>query len=245
MALRKATRISHGKHSHWDNKAIEKNNRKQLVCSELTHPWLVHNRNKKIRELVSPVKLTNKQVFLFSSPICLCVCVCVSLASNSSVTIETIIIKLGMVTAPEMVMLHVFNYIDLDLHSRSQILIINKCSIISESKWREITLLWLKAALPATSLFLWCCSFGLDHLVSLMSQFWDYMKNHVHPCKDWCKLLAWQKPTVRVFPKCYESEFFPTLHDNNIYWTLPCLMTLTYFQGQNSVRFVKMNVVHT
>ena len=37
---------------------------------------------------------------------CVCACVCVSLASNSLETIEVIIIKLGMVTASDMVMHH-------------------------------------------------------------------------------------------------------------------------------------------
>ena len=48
-------------------------------------------------------------------------CVCLSLASDSSETIEGILIKLGTVTASDMRM-HPVNYIDLDLHSRSQIL---------------------------------------------------------------------------------------------------------------------------
>ena len=42
-----------------------------------------------------------------------------AISSDSSETIELIIIKLGMVTASDMVMHHVFIYIDLDLYSRS------------------------------------------------------------------------------------------------------------------------------
>ena len=52
-------------------------------------------------------------------------CVCVSVASDSSETIEVIIIKLGMVTASDMVMHHML-IVDLDLYSRSHILIRNK-----------------------------------------------------------------------------------------------------------------------
>ena len=46
--------------------------------------------------------------------------------SDSSETIEVTIIEIGTVTASDMLMHHVFNYIDLDLHSKShKILIIN------------------------------------------------------------------------------------------------------------------------
>ena len=43
---------------------------------------------------------------LTQTALSLCVCVCVSLASDSSETIEVIIIKLGMVTASDMKMHH-------------------------------------------------------------------------------------------------------------------------------------------
>ena len=39
--------------------------------------------------------------------VCVCVCVCVSLVSDSSETIEVIIIKLGTVTTSDMLMHHV------------------------------------------------------------------------------------------------------------------------------------------
>ena len=39
--------------------------------------------------------------------LCVCLCVCVSLASDSSETIEVIIIKLGTANAPYMLMHHV------------------------------------------------------------------------------------------------------------------------------------------
>ena len=61
--------------------------------------------------------------------------VCVSLASDSSETVEVIIIKLGMVTASDMRMYHVFIILTLtfiqghtDLNREN-----NKCLIISET----------------------------------------------------------------------------------------------------------------
>ena len=82
--------------------------------------------------------------------VCLSVCVsvCIFLASDSLETSNLVIlVKLGMVTASESVIhdnASRDNYIDLDLHSRSQILILNKCSIISETKHRGRTLIdWL------------------------------------------------------------------------------------------------------
>ena len=61
---------------------------------------------------------------------------------------KVIIIKLGTVTASGDNALHV-NCIDLDLDSRLQILIMNKCSINSETKQRERTL--TVAAQPAVN----------------------------------------------------------------------------------------------
>ena len=51
--------------------------------------------------------------------VCVCACVraCVSLASDSSETVEVVIVKLGTVGASDMSASRV-NYIDLDLHSR-------------------------------------------------------------------------------------------------------------------------------
>ena len=69
--------------------------------------------------------------------VCVCVCVCVphSLSSNSSETIEVIIIKLGTVTASAVLMHHVFIILTLtfiqghiDLNHGN-----NKCLIISET----------------------------------------------------------------------------------------------------------------
>ena len=66
---------------------------------------------------------------------CMCVCVCVSLASDSSETIEVIIIKRGTVTASGMRMHHVLIILTLtfiqghtDLNHEN-----NKCSIISDA----------------------------------------------------------------------------------------------------------------
>ena len=65
--------------------------------------------------------------FNFTTSVCVCACVCVtvclsvclSLASDSLAIIKVVIIKLGTMTASDMKMLHMGNYIDLDLHSRS------------------------------------------------------------------------------------------------------------------------------
>ena len=66
---------------------------------------------------------------------CVCVCSCVSLASDSSETIEAIIITLGTVTASDMGMHYVLIVLTLtfiqghpDLKYEN-----NKCSIISET----------------------------------------------------------------------------------------------------------------
>ena len=67
--------------------------------------------------------------------VCICVCVFVCVASDSSETSEVIIIKLGIVTASDMVMHHVLTILTLtsirghtDLNHET-----NKCSIISET----------------------------------------------------------------------------------------------------------------
>ena len=47
--------------------------------------------------------------------VCVCVCLCVFLASDSSETVEVIIVKLGTVTAPYMGMHHVLIILTLPL----------------------------------------------------------------------------------------------------------------------------------
>ena len=118
---------------------------------------------------------------------CVCVCVCVSLASDASETIEVIVIKLSIVSASDMVMHHI-NYVDLNLQSRSEVLIMNKCSIIYEAKQRkELSdrTDWLAArpalgSLPSPALstcsaklcftwpWLWTCLYGLTSLLVLV-----------------------------------------------------------------------------
>ena len=66
--------------------------------------------------------------------VCVCVCVCVSLASDTSKTVEVIIIKLGAVTASDNYEnASRVTYIDLDLHSSSLNHEYNKCSVISKT----------------------------------------------------------------------------------------------------------------
>ena len=70
--------------------------------------------------------------------VCICVCVCVPLTfkSSSSETQEVIIIKLGMVTASDVVMRHVLSMLTLTLFKVTQIFLNHEnhtCSIISET----------------------------------------------------------------------------------------------------------------
>ena len=62
-------------------------------------------------------------------------CVCVSLASDSSETIEVIIIKLGMITASDMVLHHVFIILTVSFIQGHTYLNheYNKCSMISKT----------------------------------------------------------------------------------------------------------------
>ena len=63
-----------------------------------------------------------------------CVCVCVSLASDSSETLEVIIIKLGMMTASDMRMHHMLIILPLTfIQGHTDLNHKNKCSIISET----------------------------------------------------------------------------------------------------------------
>ena len=63
---------------------------------------------------------------------CVCVCVCVCVTSDSSETIKVIIIKLGTVTASDMLMHHVLIILTLTVisHFNHEH---KKCSIISET----------------------------------------------------------------------------------------------------------------
>ena len=67
--------------------------------------------------------------------VCVSVCVCVYLASNSSKTIEVIIIKLGTVTVSDMLMHHVLTILTMTFIQGHTNLIHenNKCEIISET----------------------------------------------------------------------------------------------------------------
>ena len=62
---------------------------------------------------------------------CVCLSVSVSLAGDSSEAIEVIIFKLGTVTVSDMIMygMLIIIYIDLDLHSRSHILIMKRINV--------------------------------------------------------------------------------------------------------------------
>ena len=63
-----------------------------------------------------------------------CVSVCVSIVSDFSETVEVIIIKRVMGTASDMVRHDVFIILTWTFIRVTQILIMNKCSIISETK---------------------------------------------------------------------------------------------------------------